>query len=258
MSPVKSPEMPAFMRRQYEFAAHIRDPQQNTPPKDVAERRMAVYRELFFNNMAGFLANSFPVLRSLLEEQAWQRLVRDFYARHRAQTPLFHEISREFLLYLETARRTHDDPPFLWELAHYEWIELALSLADLDIHEDIAPNGDLVEGLPVISPLAWPLRYRFPVHRISREYQPAEPEAQPTFLVVYRNSHDQVAFMEINPVTARLLELVSKEEINSGRAALAQIARELRHPNLDQVIAAGRPTLAELRARHILLGTRRS
>ncbi|ADE15793.1 conserved hypothetical protein [Nitrosococcus halophilus Nc 4] len=258
MPPAKSPEMPEFMRRQYAFAAHIRDPEKNPPPEDVTDRRMAVYRELFFNNLEGFLANNFPVLRSLLEDQAWHYLVRDFYARHRAQTPLFHEISREFLLYLETERTTSGDPPFLGELAHYEWIELALSLSDLEPSGDIDPEGDLLEGLPVISPLAWPLRYRFPVHRISRDYQPIEPEAQPTFLVVYRDPHDQVAFMELNPVTARLLELISKEEVNSGRETLVQIAHELQHPNLEQIIGGGQQTLTGLRTRHILLGTRKS
>jgi hypothetical protein len=242
------------MRRQYEFAAHIRDPEKNARPEDVADQRMAVYRELFFNNLEGFLANNFPVLRSVLEDQVWYLLVRDFYARHRAETPLFHEIPREFLLYLETERTAPDDPPFLWELAHYEWVELALSLADQKDNEKINPEGNLLEGLPIISTLAWPLRYHFPVHRISRKYQPAEINTQPTFLIVYRDWNDQVAFMEINSVTARLLELLSKKEVNNGRAALVQIAHELQHSNLEQVIAGGHQTLEELRTRHILLG----
>jgi hypothetical protein len=254
----KSLEVPEFIRRQYEFAAHIRDPEKNAPPEDVADRRMAVYRELFFNNVEGFLANSFPVLRSVLEDQAWRHLVRDFFARHRAQTPLFHEIPREFLQYLENERIAPSDPSFLWELAHYEWVELALSLSDQEDNEKIDPDGNLLEGLPIVSTLAWPLCYRFPVHRISREYQPAEPNTQPTFLVVYRALNDQVAFMEINSVTARLLELLSNKETNSGQTALMQIARELRHPNLEQVIAGGHQTLEELRARHILLGIRNS
>jgi hypothetical protein len=254
MSPDKLPEIPEFMRRQYEFAAHIRDPEKNAHPEDIADQRMAVYRELFFNNLEGFLANNFPVLRSVLEDQVWYLLVRDFYAHHRAETPLFHEIPREFLLYLETGRATSDAPPFLWELAHYEWVELALSLSDQENNEKINPEGNLLEGLPIISALAWPLRYHFPVHRISRKHQPAEPNIQPTFLIVYRDQDDQIAFMEISAATARLLELLSKKEVNNGRAALVQIAHELQHPNLEQVIAGGHQTLEGLRARHILLG----
>lgn len=254
MSPDKLPEIPEFMRRQYEFTAHIRDPEKNARPKDIAEQQIAIYRELFFNNVAGFLANNFPVLRSVLEDQAWHLLVRDFYAHHRAATPLFHEIPREFLLYLETERAAPADPPFLWELAHYEWVELALSLTDQENNEKINPEGNLLEGLPIISALAWPLRYRFPVHRISRKHQPAEPNIQPTFLIVYRDQDDQIAFMEINAVTARLLELLSKKEVNNGRAALVQIADELQYPNLEQVIIGGHQTLEGLRARHILLG----
>jgi hypothetical protein len=256
MSITKSLEVPEFIRRQYEFAAHIRDPEKVPCPEDVTEQRMAAYRELFFNNVEGLLANSFPVLRSVLENQAWCHLVRDFFVHHRAQTPLFHEIPREFLQYLEKKIVAPSDPSFLLELAHYEWVELALSLSDEEANEEIDPEGNLLEGLPIISTLAWPLCYRFPVHRISREYQPVEPNIQPTFLIVYRDRNDQVAFMEINSVTARLLELLSKREANSGRAALMQIAHELQHPSLKQVIAGGHQTLKELRVRHILLGIR--
>ena len=70
----------------------------------------------------------------------------------------------------------------------------------------IDPDGDLIAGRPVLSPLAWVLAYDYPVHQISPANQPHEPAGQSTFLVVYRNRDDQVGFMEINAVTARLLE----------------------------------------------------
>ena len=89
-----------FTRRQYEFAAHIRDPENRPAPQDVEDRRMAIYRELFYNNVEGFIANSFPVLRSLLEDTAWHAMIRDYFSSHRAQTPYFLEIPREFLAWL--------------------------------------------------------------------------------------------------------------------------------------------------------------
>ena len=57
--------------------------------------------------------------------------MRAFYRDHRCQTPLFPEIAREFLRFLEARaiRRTPRRPPFLRELAHYEWVELALQIA---------------------------------------------------------------------------------------------------------------------------------
>ena len=107
-----------FRAKQAEFAAYIRDPQHNPAPADVAPERMAMYRELFFNNIDSFLATSFPVLRSLFSEQHWQALASDFFARHRCHTPYFSEIDEEFLDYLQQCQ-TVSDYPFLWELAHY-------------------------------------------------------------------------------------------------------------------------------------------
>ena len=83
------------------FAAHLRNPAAHPPPEDVEDRRMAIYRGLFFRNIAGFVAKNFPVLRTLYDDAAWRALVRDFYEHHHARTPLFPEIPREFLQFLE-------------------------------------------------------------------------------------------------------------------------------------------------------------
>lgn len=249
---------PLFVRKQYEFAAHIRDPEGSPKPGDVDERRMAVYRELFYNNVEGFIANTFPVLRQLMSDDNWHALVRDFFIRHRAKTPLFLEIPEEFIAYLQSERTPQaEDPPFLLELAHYEWVELALSIAEETIEQNgIDPQGDLFDGIPVVSPLAWALSYRYPVHHIGPEYRPEAPDEQPTHLVVYRDREDEIGFLAINPVTARLLTLLEEDTGLTGRAALERIAQELQHPNPQAVIDNGRQILEQLRQRDILLGTR--
>ncbi|RKZ79734.1 MAG: DUF2063 domain-containing protein, partial [Gammaproteobacteria bacterium] len=48
---------PSFIDTQYQFAGHIRDPEHNPAPADIEQRRMAIYRELFYNNIEGFIAN---------------------------------------------------------------------------------------------------------------------------------------------------------------------------------------------------------
>jgi hypothetical protein len=220
---------------------------------------MAIYRDLFFNNMASLLETSFPVLRKLLTQTHWHGMIRDFLIRHRCKTPLFLELPQEFLEYLSNHRAPPhgDDPPFLLELAHYEWVELALSVSDDDADPSLAdPNGDLLAGLPVISPLARNLTYRFPVHRIGPDFQPREPDPKQTHLLVYRNRQEQIEFMEINVVTQRLLQLLKEDPRLTGLAALRLIAEELRHPNPNQVIAAGMQLMQDLRARSVILGTR--
>lgn len=250
-------ELPDFQRRQYAFAAHIRDPESNPAPQGVEDRRLAIYRELFFNNLEGFLSGGFPVLRAITPDERWLAMARDFFARHRCRTPLFPEIGKELLDYLAHERDDPADPPFLRELAHYEWVELALSVSDADRDPPPAdPNGDLLDGIPVVSPLAWALSYRYPVHRIGPDFQPAEPPPGPTHLLVYRDRQDQVRFLEINAVTRRLLELLEEDPDRTGRDAVQRIAEELSHPRPEAVLEAGRGLLLDLRRRHVLLGAR--
>jgi len=246
-----------FKQTQYAFAAHIRDPQQHPCPRDVEDRRMNIYRELFYNNVESFMASSFPVLRKIMDDAQWHVLIRDYFSRHKASTPLFPEMPREFLHYLQDEHEPQDnDPPFLLELVHYEWVELALSLADEENEiTQINPKGDLLEEHPVISSLAWPLQYHYPVHQIGPDYQPDKPADTPTFIVVYRNQNDEIGFLEVNPVTARLLQLLSEDPTQSGRTVLEQIAAEINHTDTEAVVQGGLAILQDLRARNIILGT---
>lgn len=249
-------EQPAFLRAQIEFAAHIRDPEHCQRPADVEDRRMAIYRDLFYNNVEGFVSSGFPVLRSLYEDRAWQRLVRSFFVHHRCKTPYFLEIAQEFLHYLEHEHpKDPADPPFLVELAHYEWVELALQIEDEAVDPDgVDPQGDLLNGIPVLSSLAWVLSYRFPVHRISPDFCPCEPPAAPTHLLVLRDRSDHVRFHEINAVTARLLTLLGEDSSKSGRELLLQIAAELQHSKPDSVVVNGLQILEDLRRQGVVLG----
>jgi hypothetical protein len=247
--------MKPFQKVQYAFAAHLRDPRRHRAPRGIEPRRMKIYAELFYNNVEGFLATAFPVLRKITPDARWHAMARDFFARHESHQPLFRGIAAEFLRYLERERgRVKGDPPFLRELAHYEWVELALGVAQAP-ESRADPRGNLLDGVPVVSPLAWPLDYAFPVHRIGPDDQPDAPPPQPTHLVAWRDRDDEVKFMEANAVTARLLHLLRPGR-TTGRKALARIARELKHPQPELVIQEGAGILDGLRGRGIILGTR--
>jgi hypothetical protein len=257
-------EPKSLLQQQYAFAAHIRDPQHIAPPADIEDRRMGIYRELFFNNLDSFLTDTLPVLHRLLTAAHWQSLVRDFMVKHRAHSPYFLDIPREFLNYLEHERGAHSpdhlqDPPFLYELAHYEWIELALSVHDAQTNPSgIDTECDLLDGHPLLSPLAWPLQYRFDVQHIRPEYQPTAPPAKPTYLLIYRDAEDAVRFLEHNPVSARLFSLLAEhadDPAYTGRQALESLCHELQHPHPETVITHGAEQLRDWQARGIILGT---
>ena len=253
-------DLPEFQRKQYEFAAHIRDPDSAPAPDNIEDRRMAVYRELFYNNLLKLLSGTFPVLKTLHSKDKWRKIIRQFMVHHRAQTPYFLQVPREFLSFLETEyEMAADDFPFLLELAHYEWVELAVSVSELDNQDlDVDPDGDMLAGIPVKSKLADAYAYHYPVHRISADFIPSEPGPQPTYLVVYRQANDDLGFMELNPVTARLLELIQNNSSATGRELPLKLADEISYPDPEALVEHGAAALQEMRAAEILLGVARS
>lgn len=230
-----------FQRTQAAFAAYIRDPEGVIPPSDVPCQRMAAYRDLFFNNIENFIATAFPVSKSVLGEEAWRSLIRDFYRGHHCKTPLFIEIAEEFLEYLSNERSEESvDPPFLLELAHYEWVELALAVSEEEPPEaGNASGASILDDCVFLSPVAWPVAYRFPVHRIGPNFKPSAPDGTLTFLVVYRNQEDLVRFMELNQVSYRLLQSLDDSPGLTVREHLLMIAQELQHPEPDMVLEFG-------------------
>jgi hypothetical protein len=251
-------KIPEFQQKQYAFAAHIRDPENNPAPSGVEDRRMAIYRELFFNNLHNLLGSTFPVIKKLHEPEKFRSLIRAFMVRHEAQTPYFLEVPREFLAFLENEYELQDDDfPFLVELAHYEWVELALSVSEeTNEGRSADPDGDLLEGIPVRSALAWTYAYQYPVHRITPEFRPTAPGETPTFLAICRKANDDMDFMELNPVTARLLELIEENEKDSGRELLLKLAKEINYPDAEALVEHGAEAMQQMRRAEILLGTK--
>ena len=248
-----------FKDRQYAFAAHIRDPHNVAAPEGIEDRRMAIYRKLFFNNLRSLLGTFFPVLRKIHSDEDWRRFIRGFMRHHEAQTPYFLKLPEEFLAYLQNEfEPSEQDFPFLVELAHYEYAELALSVSDDETDmKDVDPDGDLMQGVPVKSALAWAFAYQYPVHRISPDFLPGDDEAEPVYLALYRNSNDSVGFLELNAVTAALLEDIDNNPQQlSGEALLRKLAAKINYPDADALVEHGAAALREMRELEILLGAR--
>ncbi len=257
MPPSSGENLPGYRAVQLVFAAHLRDPSCNPPPSDVEPRRMQIYVDLIYNNVERFLANTFRIIRSISSDEAWHAMVRDFLKRHRAASPYFQEIPLEFIAYLEGVRDCSADPPWLLELAHYEWVELALDLDTGEIPSvNMAIDGDLMDGSPVLSPLAWLVSYQYPVHRLSARHHSNDLPAQPTYLIVYRDRSDRVRFLEANRVTARLYSILQAEPGITGQLAIEMIADELGGHDRDAVVRGGRQTLEQLRDCAIIAGVK--
>ncbi len=251
--------MSALQSYQRQFTRHIRDPLHVSRPKGVNARRMGVYTEIVFNNLAEVVSACFPVCRSLLGVRRWNRLLRRFFIEHQCTSPLFRQIPEEFLRWLE-ATQEHETtkeklPVFLYSLAHYEWIEMALAFSDAAAIEHVA-EGDMLGKRPVLAPALALLSYPYAVHRINKRRQPEQPDDQPTHIVVFRRADDIVKFIVLNPVSARLLALLSTGDL-SGEQALRQIAAEMQHPEPQVVIDGGLEIMQGLRAEGVIIGVQK-
>jgi len=180
-------------------------------------------------------------------------LGQDFFVKHASRSPHFSQIPEEFLDYLQNERDSSADFPFMLELAHYEWVEMALSIDK----ETVSANHQSLDDLPYrrirLSPLAWPLAYQYPVQKISPDFLPETPPELATFLIVYRDPNDEVHFIEITPITYRLLEIIQEHEGVLAVDCLKQVAEESKHPNPDMIIAGGLQILKELAEKTVIV-----
>lgn len=203
---------------QQQLADAVRDRTQ-TAPSGVTPAALVVYQDLVFNNIAGFIRSTFPVLRQICTDAVLDGYIRQFVRHHSLDSPYFVDIPAAFLAWLPTQLATPDTvlptlPEFCLELAHYEWLELDLYRradpvdepldADADRLLDVAQTDTLSsERLPtdampsnVVSPDAPIIRwltvvevaaYRYPVHQLSPSFQPSSAPAEPTCLALYRD-----------------------------------------------------------------------
>ena len=204
-----SAEIVKFKRIQQAFAGHIKSPAQVACPSDVDDRHMAIYRDLFFKNMMGFLSGGFPVLAEIIGAERWAIIGRQFFSEHQNKTPYFLEIAREFLYFLEHEYNpTAEDPSYLYELAHYEWLELYVDVEPSEAIKAFHDEGDVIAQVPVMSAIVEGFLYQYPVHQISVENP--NPEPKESALIVFRRRDDNVGFAESNSFTLQLLVLLKE------------------------------------------------
>lgn len=233
---------------QLALANHLRDPAK-PPPDGLDERRLRVYRELVSNNISSFIHNCFPVSRRI-HGAGWQPLIDCFIAEHCCSNPLFLDIPAEFLAFA-TARwgDAIGGKAFAAELLHYEWMELVVATRPA---QPLAPwSGDPDQPLQLYA-AAIPLLYRYPVHQLSSDYQPAEAPEQPTGLLVYRDGDDEVRFMAMAPLLVAALQQLGARQLTLDSWAAAVAAAHPQWPVTS--LAAGLASAAADLARRGLVG----
>jgi hypothetical protein len=245
-----------FQDFQSAFAARIRAPRAAPRPAGVPARRMRVYEELLHNNIDSFLSACFPITNKCLGQRAWTRTVKAFFAASRMHSPLFRDIPEAFLDWMaEAAPERFPNKPWLAEFMHYEWLELVVTVhADVVDPEGIDPQGDLLVARPALNPAARLGCYRYPVQRIGPRRRP-KADGQVYCFLVFRDADDATRFIQVNPLAARLFELLEGEAL-TGAEALDRLAEETGRNDHAAFRSGGLGLLEGLRAEGVILGTR--
>jgi hypothetical protein len=258
----------SFTDYQAAFAARIRDPKQAARPPGAPAKRMRVYEELLINNLEGFLLSCYPVTRKLLGKRLWRQTVRRFFSQHRSHSPLFRDIPKAFLDWMQaTGAMQFSAQPFLPEFMHYEWLELSVSITPEEVDPAaIDKQGDLLHGRPALHPTARLACYAYPVHRIGPRFKPATADGQTWCYLLFRDEalcsedvagQDDVRFILLNPLSAQLIALI-RDHQPSGQEALAHLAGQSNPTQYEAFIQLGSDLLRNLRTQGAILGTWRN
>jgi hypothetical protein len=247
-------DKPTLYQQQDTLTRYLRDPDRCAPPAGMDVARAQVYRDLVFSNLSSLLSGTFPVLVKILGGGEWRSLVRIFLRDYRAHTPKFGEIAQEFVEFLASEPLALSDgpwPPFMVELAHYEWVEMALQQSDAE-PLPASDAGLLLDRPLLVSPLAWPLAYAWPVQLVGPDYRPDSPPAQPTLLLVRRSEDWNVRFSELSPLAWRLLQRIGEFPQIDGRAQLKGLAVEAGMVGASEFMDSGLALLQQMHGEGVI------
>lgn len=200
-------DLPEYQQVQRQFANYIRDPERNCLPAGVEQRRMDIYKRLFFNNLASFCTRAFKSFRRFVDDDEWNSLIRDFMRDHACTSPYFKDIPLAFVEYLERSNLEQREYPFMREMCHLDAMRMQLRLAsDAPPCENLDIN-DRTTHFSVASTVRL-LSYEWPVQKITPSTWSGTKPKQPTWLIAYRDRNDTVDVLVTNVHTFRMLEVL--------------------------------------------------
>lgn len=189
------------MIKQQQFSTTLRGPYSALKKAE----REKIYYHLLRANLHEVLANIYARLIEHLGSENWAFLLDEFLREHTATTPYFYQLPDEFLSFLWHNKARYGQWPWLWALAHFEWMELVATVADEILPE---PNAVLLR----CSPLAYYCQYDYAVHPLDKEYTDLAQRTHPWQGIVYRNRQHEVLWFVLEPWSAHLLQAILQQK----------------------------------------------
>lgn len=214
--------------------------------------RLLVYRTLVRGTLTSAVELSIP--RSMarlgpLFDEYFDR----FLAERGPATHYLRDVTNEWLAFVEPHFASDPRvPPFLFELARHEALELNVASSADTPEESDEVELDLARAL-VFARDARVVRYAFAVHELASDLgDRSVPEQRPTALFVYRSREHDVRYLELTPVAAHLVErLLLGQPLG---VAVTEAAAALGQAPDPSVLEGTARLLADLAERGALLG----
>lgn len=233
---------------QRSFTGHLRNPDLVPVPEGLDPRRMEIYSNLIFHNIASLISEFFPVIYSMSTEDEWENLIREFFINYRAETPYFPKLSEEFLQFLLSREGVNETPDYFISLAHYEWLELDLFISESTLPEKPLDETYLKTQTLHLSDLAVPMAYQYPVHQIKDGWEEHE---EVTYLLVFRDKDDSVRFFELQPLAYELLSAMQNEGGLNVALWLEKKAGEFKQNDVGAFVNAGQNLIQQFNQEQI-------
>ena len=253
---------PEFQQYQHQFVDYLRNPLKKEAIPESLPQSSRIYAKLLYSKIEGSLDNCFPISCELLGTKRWTQLIQSFIKNHRCKSPLYREIPDEFIDYLMNEQTALVLPEFIVELAHYEWMELVLeTIKPSHSTATFSIKGNFLTTIPVLNPVLHLLHYNYPVQEISASdpywknwSSRIDPYPQKAFILAgLRDSDDRIHFIELNTVTARLIELL-QQDLSTGEQALLELAAEMHYGDHETILPFGIEILQQLNDQKIIIG----
>ncbi len=233
-------------------------------PDDVeaiaaAPHRLAVYRSLVRNGLAGVVVRMLPRTRARLNAACAGRFDADFARFLDEAGPRTHylrDVPAELFAWVAPRwRRDALVPAYLCDLAAYELAGFAVAASES--LGATSPPGEVALDRPMaFADSARVLHHEWAVHELPPdETATAEPERREVHLLAYRDADHAVRWLELTPLAASIVvRLIAGDALG---VALARACAD--HGTPPGAVAADvARLLADLAERGVLLGAKRA
>lgn len=238
-----------FRYFQFALARHLRDPLTAPLPMGVDTQDATACTQEMVRQVCHVLEPAFPLTQALLGDDIWEHTVRLFLKNAPNHAPWVSATQRAFVDHVCESQDVQNLPAWLQDLAHFEWLQSAVSNASVQWPAFDAA-GDVMRETVVLNPTHVEAAYEWPVHSMDTDHQPND--MQSVHVSVLRDLHNELHVYESSVFRGQLLELL--REGQTGEQAFQVLARWLSHPEPDAFVQEGQAVMAQLQREGIVLG----